>query len=276
MSKVLIADDDASVLDLVVQILKTEPLDISTAIDGSDALAKMHSEDFDLLITDLWMPGCNGLEVMSAARELSSPPRLIVLSADNTPEALLKSVREQAVRMLHKPFKASELLDAVRHTLDAPPPLPIQVLSARPDWVELIVPCDRRTADHIHEIMLQLKADLPEDVRHSVGQAFRELLMNAVEWGGKLDVKSSVRISFLRARKMLLYRIADPGDGFRFEGLTHSALHNHPDDPIAHMRVREEKGLRPGGLGLLLAKSLVDELIYNEQQNEVVFVKYLE
>jgi hypothetical protein len=40
--------------------------------------------------------------------------------------------------------------------------------------------------------------------------------------------------------------------------------------------VRQQKGLRPGGFGLLLAKANVDDLLYNEAQNEVVFVKYLE
>jgi anti-sigma regulatory factor (Ser/Thr protein kinase) len=97
-----------------------------------------------------------------------------------------------------------------------------------------------------------------------------------MEWGGNFDPERKIRISYLRARKMLLYRIADPGSGFNFEGLQHAAVSNAPDDPIAHMKVREEKGLRPGGLGILMTMSLVDELLYNEAQNEVVFVKYLE
>jgi anti-sigma regulatory factor (Ser/Thr protein kinase) len=42
------------------------------------------------------------------------------------------------------------------------------------------------------------------------------------------------------------------------------------------MKVREEKGLRPGGLGILMTQQLVDELIYNEKHNEVLFVKYLD
>ena len=40
--------------------------------------------------------------------------------------------------------------------------------------------------------------------------------------------------------------------------------------------MREERGLRPGGFGILLAQAMVDELIYNERRNEVVFVKYLD
>ena len=74
---------------------------------------------------------------------------------------------------------------------------------------------------------------------------------------------------------MLLYRIADPGEGFRMDALPHAAI-SHPDSPLEHMNVREEKGLRPGGFGLLMVRAKVDELIYNEKQNEVMFVKYLD
>ena len=75
---------------------------------------------------------------------------------------------------------------------------------------------------------------------------------------------------------MLLYRIADPGPGFDLERLEHAAAGRAEDDPIGHVAVREERGIRPGGFGLVMVKAQVDELIYNERRNEVVFVKYLE
>jgi anti-sigma regulatory factor (Ser/Thr protein kinase) len=130
-------------------------------------------------------------------------------------------------------------------------------------------------ADRVESFVMQLDAHLPEDVREKVAYAFRELLMNAIEWGGKLDPNRKVRISCVRTKKMLLYKIADPGEGFDIEGLRHAAIAN-PDDPIRHLEVREEKGLRPGGFGLAMTRSLVDELIYNERRNEVIFVKYIE
>ncbi|MGH9805261.1 MAG: ATP-binding protein [Candidatus Acidiferrales bacterium] len=138
------------------------------------------------------------------------------------------------------------------------------------------MPCDLKVVDRLQEFMERLKGELPDDVRASVGAAFRELLMNAIEWGGKLDPANKVRISYLRARRMLLYRIADPGRGFRFAELEHAAVSYGPDQAIAHMKPREEKGLRPGGFGLLVAKAMVDELLYNEAQNEVVLIKYLD
>ena len=58
--------------------------------------------------------------------------------------------------------------------------------------------------------------------------------------------------------------------------LRHAAISNPADDPLQHMMVRDEQGLRPGGFGLAITRSLVDELIYNEARNEVVFVKYLD
>jgi anti-sigma regulatory factor (Ser/Thr protein kinase) len=168
------------------------------------------------------------------------------------------------------------LLQTVRESLAAPEPPPIEVVSARPEWVELVVPCTREAAERIHTVVAQLDSKLPHDLRESIGYAFRELLLNAVEWGGRLDPKRKVRISCLRARRMLMYRIADPGPGFKIEELPHAAIGQAPDDPIAHMQVREEKGLRPGGFGLLMVRASVDELIYNEKRNEVVFVKYLD
>ena len=57
--------------------------------------------------------------------------------------------------------------------------------------------------------------------------------------------------------------------------LDHAAINNPDNDPVRHARVREERGMRPGGFGLFLAARMVDELVYNERHNEVLLVKYL-
>ena len=75
---------------------------------------------------------------------------------------------------------------------------------------------------------------------------------------------------------MIQYRISDPGPGFRFENLTHAAIGHPEEGPLAHLNERENRGMRPGGLGLVMVKAMADELIYNEEQNEVVLIKYLD
>ena len=127
----------------------------------------------------------------------------------------------------------------------------------------------------MHDFLEHLKTDLPVDARENLAQAFRELLMNAVEWGGKLDPTRKVRISYIRAKRMVLYRIADPGQGFQFKELQHCALSNTEEQPFQHTEIREAKGLRPGGYGILMTRGMLDELVYNEKQNEVLLVKYL-
>jgi anti-sigma regulatory factor (Ser/Thr protein kinase) len=151
----------------------------------------------------------------------------------------------------------------------------IEVISAQPHWVELLIPCTREAAERIQSFLMKLEADLPDDLRDSVGWAFRELLLNAVEWGGKLDPNRKVRIAHVRSSRILLYRVADPGPGFSFKDLTHAVVGQLAEEPIAHMAVRNQLGIRPGGFGIAMTRAMADELLYNEAQNEVIFIKYL-
>lgn len=276
MDRILVVDDEPALLDLMVEVLQEAGFAATPARDGVAALEWLGREPFDLLLTDIRMPRMDGIELLARVRELSVRPRIVVLTSDEAPETMLRAVREQALHYLTKPVNAERLVGVVREALAGPVPThPIEVLSARPDWVELLVPCELAAADIIQGFLARLDADLSVDVRESVGRVFRELLLNAVEWGGRLDPSRRVRISYLRARRMLLYRIADPGSGFRLDDLSHAAVSNLPDDPAGHLVTRQEKGLRPGGFGLLIAQAMADELLYNEARNEVVFVKYL-
>jgi CheY-like chemotaxis protein/anti-sigma regulatory factor (Ser/Thr protein kinase) len=275
MKKILVVDDDQSTRHVLRKVLSAAGFSTTVAKDGVDGLKVLKSKKFDLLLLDVWMPRMNGLEMLGKLPATKTRPRVVVMTSDEAPQTLLEAVRKQAVKYVHKPVEAIALLHTVREVLAAADLPPVEVISARPEWVELVVPCTREAAERIQTVMAQLDTSLPADLRETIGYAFRELLLNAVEWGGKLDPKRKVRIACLRTERMLLYRIADPGQGFKIDELPHAAIGQSPDDPIAHMTVREEKGIRPGGFGLLMVRNSVDELIYNEKRNEVVFVKYL-
>jgi len=276
--RVLIVDDDRALRVALAGLLRDAGYQVEQAADGPQALARLREAPVDLVLLDVMLPGMNGLDVLAQARGLEHFPRVVMMTADDAPETLLRAVRGQAYRYLRKPFAPAAIVEVVQEVLSAPAAatLPIEVVSARPHWVELVAPCSLDVAERIQTFIMQLEADLPEDIRESVGHAFRELLSNAIEWGGKLNPDRKVRISCIRAKRMLLYRIADPGEGFDIERLTHAAISNPEDRPFDHALVREAQGLRPGGLGLAITRSLVDELIYNEARNEVVFIKYLQ
>jgi CheY-like chemotaxis protein/anti-sigma regulatory factor (Ser/Thr protein kinase) len=276
--RILVVDDDRGLRVALSAILTGEGHLVESAGDGPDAIALLGARPFDIVLLDIGLPSMSGLDVLARARSLDSPPRVIVMTADDTSETLLEAIRQQAFRYLRKPFAPNAIAEVVREAVRAAPvaTLSIEVVSARPEWLELIAPCALEMTDRIQSFVMHLEADLPEPVRESVAQAFRELLTNAIEWGGKLDPTRKVRISCVRAKRMLLYRIADPGEGFDVDRLRHAAISNPEGDPLQHLTIRQEQGLRPGGFGLAMTRSLVDELIYNEARNEVMFIKYLD
>jgi CheY-like chemotaxis protein/anti-sigma regulatory factor (Ser/Thr protein kinase) len=275
MSKVLIVDDDRAARHLLRKVLAGAGHTVAVAGDGKKALEQIRARRFDVMLLDLWMPRMTGLDLLARIRTRKTRPRVIVMTSDDTPATLLRAVREEAAEYVRKPVDPAALLSLVKKVLERPASRPIEVVSARRDWVELVVPCTRDAVERVHGVIVHLDSDLPADARESIAYAFRELLMNAVEWGGRLDPNRTVRISYLRARRMVLYRIADPGTGFKIEDLDHAAI-THPDDPVEHVAIRDKKGLRPGGFGLVTVQASVDELIYNEKRNEVVFIKYLD
>jgi CheY-like chemotaxis protein/anti-sigma regulatory factor (Ser/Thr protein kinase) len=277
MKRILVVEDDRTTQHLIGSILKSAGYAVTAVNDGPAALVELKSQPFDLVLTDIWMPQMNGIDLLAELRKIPHSPRAVVLTSDTTPETLLRAIREQAYQFLTKPVQGKELLELVQSTLEAPGEIPpIEVISAKPDWVELLVPCEMSTAERLQGFIARLDTDLSDEVRGAVGQVFREMLLNAIEWGGQLDPNRKVRIAYLRARRMVLYRIADPGPGFKFEDLTHAAVAYSPEDRLQYVDARLEKGLRPGGFGILMAQAMVDELIYNEVHNEVVFVKYLD
>ncbi len=276
--RILIVDDNRALRLALSALLVEAGHIVEQAGDGPDALRQLQGGAFDVVLLDVGLPTMSGLEVLAQIRKLAAPPHVVMMTSDDTSATLLEAVRRQAYRYLRKPFAPSAIVDVIDDAIAAAPAsaLPIEVVSARPEWLEIIAPCALEMTDRLQSFMMHLEADLPEDVREATAQAFRELLTNAIEWGGKLDPKRKVRISCVRAKRILIYRISDPGEGFDIDRLRHAAISNPDDNPLQHAIVREEQGLRPGGLGLVMTRALVDELIYNEARNEVMFIKYLD
>ena len=275
VAKILVADDDRTTRVAIAAMLKNAGYAVTSVKDGGEALRKIQETSFDLAFLDIWMPKLTGLEVLARVRAGDSHPKIVIMTSDSTPETVLRAVREQAYEYLTKPFPPKDAVEVAQRALKQHASPPIEIISAKPQWVELLIPCTREAAERIQSFLVKLETDLSDDLRDTIGLAFRELLLNAVEWGGKLDPNRKVRIAYVRSSRMLLYRVADPGSGFSFNGLAHAAVGHPAEQPIAHVAVRDQLGLRPGGFGIAMTRAIADELLYNEAQNEVIFIKYL-
>lgn len=276
MAHILVTDDDATTRQMIRGVLQQRGYTVSTACDGLSALRAIQKKKFDLVLLDIWMPKLTGLGLLGKLQTEKAIPKIIVMTTDKTSETVLSALRGRVYQFLTKPLDADFLLLAVENALSAQPTAPpIEIISAKAEWIELLVPCEQSVVGRVQSFLLHMENDLPAEIIEKVGYAFRELLNNAIEWGGHLDPNLKVRISYVRTKKMLMYRMDDPGPGFKIEDLRHAAVNNPEEDPIAHIKAREQKGLRPGGLGLLLTQQMVDELVFNEARNSVVLVKYL-
>jgi len=136
--------------------------------------------------------------------------------------------------------------------------------------------CDIETANRLVQFLRGVRdPTIPEADRDAIVASFREILLNAMGHGGQFDPSHYVEISFIRSIRAVAMRVKDPGQGFSLEELRHAAINGPAGDLFSHVAVREEKGLRPGGFGLLFAKKQVDDLIYNEKGNEALLIKYI-
>ncbi|HEX8491518.1 MAG TPA: response regulator [Pyrinomonadaceae bacterium] len=280
--RILVVDDNAELQHLLGSALRGEGYEVIRADDAFEGFAAIEKEPIDLALLDVMMPKMDGLTMLSQLRARNKELRVIIMTALTTPEAALSALRDQACDFLAKPFDLPQLYSAIEAALKLDPQdVHIEVLSARPEWIELRVPCDRAAIDPLGRLMSQLKTDLPQPTRDSITYAFREMLRNAIEYGGKNDPRKHVEVGYLRTPRIIMYRIKDPGKGFSIESLYTpegpiAAFLNPAGDPVQHERVREDEGIRPGGFGILIARELVDEMIYNERHNEVLLIKYLD
>jgi len=118
-------------------------------------------------------------------------------------------------------------------------------------------------------------ADLPAQLSENLIHALDELHGNAIEHGCGVRPRSEVEFTVIRTARMIEFQVKDAGSGFSLNNIPHAALNNPPEDPLRHTEHRSQKGMRPGGFGIMMVKQIADDLIYNEQGNEVVMIKYL-
>ena len=117
--KILVIDDDVLLLRMMSRILVADGHDVATASDGERAMALYRDTHPDLVITDIVMPGQEGMETILTLRRDDNPVKIIAISGMDV-EMLDTARLIGADDILEKPFRAHELLSRVRALADAP------------------------------------------------------------------------------------------------------------------------------------------------------------
>ena len=250
--------------------------DIDHELNIDAAAARLQQDHYDVVLVQTGSDASRGVTACEALRAVNGGVKIILFSGqESTAARVVEAIRSHTFSFFAAPFDVEEAC----HMIETAAALSdwtngIEVLSAEPAYLTLRLRCAIHTADRLVQFLKQVPVELTPDGHYETAQAFREMLLNAIEHGGKLNRDEWVKVSRIRTRRTLVYHIVDPGEGFRRTDLSHAAV-SQPDDPLVHTEIRKELGVRAGGFGLLIATHMVDEVIYNEQGNEVLLIKHL-
>jgi DNA-binding NtrC family response regulator len=115
--RILVVDDEPKICHLIEELLKVEGYQIDVSFSGADALEMIKRYIYHLLITDLKMPGIDGLELIQKAKEQNSEIRAIMVTGYATVDIAVQSLRHGVDGFFTKPFNIIEMKKTVYQTL---------------------------------------------------------------------------------------------------------------------------------------------------------------
>jgi len=118
-AKILLIDDDAGITDTLRRVLADEGYDVAVEKRGDDGLARAAKDSFNTVITDLKLPGLNGLELVRQLHTVRPRLPIILITAFGTTQTAIEATKFGAYDYLLKPFEIPQLLDLIRRAVDS-------------------------------------------------------------------------------------------------------------------------------------------------------------
>jgi DNA-binding NtrC family response regulator len=115
--KIMIVDDEPSVLESFKMILKIKDYEVETFPDGPSAIAPLQKDKFDLAFVDYKLPGMDGLEVLKKIKEIDPNIEVIIVTAYATESSHANAITLGALEYLRKPFLMEEIYELVERGL---------------------------------------------------------------------------------------------------------------------------------------------------------------
>ncbi len=268
----LIVEDDETLADLLATVLRGMDFSPTVMYAGAAAAQWVRENHPDVVLLDLMLPDISGFDIcekIKLDRETNLTPIIIATALTHHSE-LLRGLRVGANYYLTKPFNIDQLQFAVDQVIAKRDEL---IKSGASGEVSFELKSDTKYLAEMNSMIssLLLFSGLTNDQVYHLGTAVREMGNNAIEWGNRKQVDQPVSITYRIDPEKIVIVVRDNGSGFDREDLPHAACE---DDPVSHLEVREQKGLRMGGFGIFMTRGLVDEMKYNEKGNEVTLIKH--
>ena len=271
MSTALIVEDHHDQAEMVARLLKLRDYESILAETGEQGLRLAREHVPDVVLLDLMLPDINGFDVCRQLRSDRSTmlTPIVMLTALGDDENRMHGFRVGANAYVSKPYGIEDLFHAVSAARAWRAGMDEENMQG-----EIHVELNSEIAflQELNDFLMHLCKSTPftSEQMFQLRQAVLEMGQNAIEWGNRHRVEKLVHIRYRLFDDRVEIVVRDQGSGFNPAQLPHAAA---DDDPVSHLDVREELGIRTGGYGLMISRGMVDELRYNEQGNEVTLIK---
>lgn len=116
--KVLIVDDESLIVELCQRFLSGAGFEVKTVFRGDDAIALCQKEAFDLILSDVRMPGISGLELIKMIKQIQPQMVIVIMTGHGTIQTAIEAMKQGALGFLLKPFTEEELLKSIRYATE--------------------------------------------------------------------------------------------------------------------------------------------------------------
>jgi len=269
--RILVVEDDEDLCALLCRFLATEGFRADGVHDGLDAVRRVKSDPPDAVVLDVMLPGMNGFDVCQELKfnRATTLVPILMLTALGDRESRERGLWVGANAYVTKPYEPNELVRQIRRLLEHRRELADHKVHTR---VELCMESDSLLREQLNDLLSDLLVHTPlsEDEVRRIRYAVLEMTENAIEWGNRRRKELTVRVAYELTDAFVKVVITDQGPGFDPSRLPHAAS---DADPVAHLSIREQLGLRDGGFGIMLSRGMVDEVVYNGAGNQVTLIK---
>ncbi|MGD0946755.1 MAG: sigma-54 dependent transcriptional regulator [Candidatus Binatia bacterium] len=115
---ILVAEDEAAVRESLADLLRDESYQVTTAVDGAAAISALDTSEFDLVLSDVRMPGADGLAVLRHSREVAPQTLVLLMTAHATVDSAVEALRRGAQDYLLKPIMLEDVLHKINYLLE--------------------------------------------------------------------------------------------------------------------------------------------------------------
>jgi DNA-binding response OmpR family regulator len=271
---VLIVDDERDTNDILASLVQARDFEPIQLFEGAQVAAAVREHTPDVILLDLMLPDADGFAIcdqLKRNRETNLIP-IIMVTALHDAKHRAAGVRVGANGYLTKPFTPEQLFEVIdgamawRHEHEN---------RGTTGEINFDIRSEATYLQQANDMLADLFAhtSLTDRQLKDLKQAVMEMGGNAIEWGHRKNAELVLQITYRIDPEAVTLIIRDQGPGFNPTKLPHAAS---DEDPIGHLDVRNELGIREGGFGIMLARGLVDEFRYNDKGNEVTLIKRFE